>query len=326
VDNLYTFELPERLIAQSPAKPRDHARLLVYNRGTKQIVDDYFYNLTHYLPEDTLIVANNTKVNHCRYLFHGAKTEIFVVEAVNDRTVRGMVRPGKKFRLGESTVLGDGLVVTTTHIDDDGIRTLQFNRPRNDVRLFRASHVPLPPYIEQNDVLADEYQTIYAKTEGSLAAPTAGLHFTPELKKQVTAQFGWEEITLEVGLGTFASLSEKNFQTKSLHEESYHVSEEANKRIFVAEHVTAVGTTTLRTLESIALNGQTVGTTDIFIQPGDSFKRVNSLITNFHLPSTSLLLLVEAFVGSRSDLENIYTHAITKEYRFYSFGDAMLII
>jgi len=326
MDQLYTFELPENLIAQVPASPRDHSRLLVYDRATKTITDDYFYNLCGYLPKDTLVVVNNTKVNHCRYLFHDGKTEIFVVEAVDDKTVRAMIRPGKKFKLGESTVLNDGLVVTTTHIDDDGIRTLQFNVPRDDERLVLASHIPLPPYIVQNDRLAQEYQTIYAKTEGSLAAPTAGLHFTLELKDKISEQFSWEEVTLKVGLGTFAPLSEKNFDTKSLHEESYAVLPEVFEKIVRAKHITAVGTTTLRTLESVARSNQLQGSTDIFIQPGDDFMRVDSLITNFHLPSTSLLLLVEAFLGDRETLEKIYVHAIKQKYRFYSFGDAMLII
>jgi S-adenosylmethionine:tRNA ribosyltransferase-isomerase len=326
VDNLYSFSLPEDLIAQSPAQPRDHARLLVYDRATKKIVDDYFYNICNYLPKDTTVVANNTKVNHCRYLFHKAKTEIFVIEAVNDKTVRAMIRPGKKFKLGESTVLVQGLVVTTTHIDEDGIRTLKFNVPRDDQRLVAASHVPLPPYIQQNDVLAEEYQTVYARQLGSLAAPTAGLHFTPELKQKVADTFRWEEVTLEVGLGTFASLSDKNFATKTLHEEIYHVSEQAFETIKQAAHITAVGTTSLRALETVARSGVLDGATNIFIQPGDDFLRVNSLITNFHLPSTSLLLLVEAFLGDRKELKKIYEYAISEKYRFYSFGDAMLII
>ena len=326
MDSLYTFELPEELIAQTPANPRDHARLLVYDRRSKTITDDYFYNLAKYLPKNTTVVANNTKVNHCRYLFHGNKTEIFVVEAVNDKTVRAMIRPGKKFKLGESTVLDEGLVVTTTNIDSDGIRTLRFNVPRDDDSLVRASHVPLPPYIEQNDTLAEEYQTIYAKNLGSLAAPTAGLHFTPELKKQIQDTFGWQEVTLEVGLGTFAPLSISNFTSGTLHAEKYVVEEKISDEISTAKHITAVGTTSLRTLESIAKTGVLMGETDIFIQPGYEFKRVDSLITNFHLPSTSLLLLVEAFVGSRTELDRIYTHAIKGKYRFYSFGDAMLII
>ena len=326
VDNLYTFDLPEDLIAQVPANPRDYARLLVYDRATKAITDDNFYNLCNYLPKNTLVVANNTKVSHCRYLFHNGKTELFVVEAVNDKTVRAMIRPGKKFKLGESTVLDTGLVVTTTHIDDDGIRTLQFNLPRDDERLVRASHVPLPPYIAQDDGLAAEYQTIYARSEGSLAAPTAGLHFTPELKQKVVSEFGWDEVTLEVGLGTFASLSEKNFKTGALHAEKYEISDVVAQNIVDATHITAVGTTTLRTLESFTRTGKQADETSIFIRPGYEFKRVDSLITNFHLPSTSLLLLVEAFLGSRAELEMIYIHAIKEKYRFYSFGDAMFVI
>jgi S-adenosylmethionine:tRNA ribosyltransferase-isomerase len=328
MDQLYSFDLPEELIAQAPATPRDHARLLVYNRKSKSISDDHFYNLAKHLEPNTLVVANNTKVDHCRYLFHDGKTEIFVTEAVNDNTVRAMIRPGKKFKLGESTVLDNGLVVTTTHIDEDGIRTLRFNLPRDDARLVRASHVPLPPYISQNDTLADEYQTIYAKRQGSLAAPTAGLHFTPELQKSIAEQFGWAEVTLDVGLGTFASLSEQNFASGTLHAEHYHVDMSTYDQMKDTLHVTAIGTTTLRTLEYIFSSSEPVldGNTDIFIRPGYKFARVDSLITNFHLPSTSLLLLVEAFLGSRSELEQIYTHAIKEKYRFYSFGDAMLII
>lgn len=326
MDNLYTFELPEELIAQVPASPRDHARLLVYDRASKVITDDYFYNLCKYLTKGTLVVANNTKVNHCRYLFHDGKTEIFVVEAVNDNTVRAMIRPGKYFKLGESVVLDSGLVATTTHIDEDGLRTLTFNLPRDDARLVRASHVPLPPYIEQNDMLAEEYQTVYARQAGSLAAPTAGLHFTTELKQKVVSGFRWEEVTLEVGLGTFASLSDKNFESGSLHAERYEIADSVAKSVNSATHITAVGTTTLRTLESFANTGKKCDETSIFIQPGYEFKRVNSLITNFHLPSTSLLLLVEAFIESRSELEKVYKHAIKEKYRFYSFGDAMLII
>lgn len=328
MENLFDFDLPEELIAQAPASPRDHARLLVYNRTTKQITDDYFYNLCDHLPQDTLVVANNTKVNHCRYLFNDSKMEIFVVEAVDDKTVRAMIRPGKKFKLGESTVLDTGLVVTTTHIDKDGIRTLKFNLPRNDERLVTASHIPLPPYIQQNDSLADEYQTIYAKQLGSLAAPTAGLHFTPELKDKVEKQFGWAEVTLEVGLGTFSKLSSENFTTGTLHSEDYRVGKDAVNSIENAKHVTAIGTTSLRTLESMYAHMPLLesGSTSIFIIPGYAFKRVDALVTNFHLPSTSLLLLVEAFLGSRSELERIYAHAIAEKYRFYSFGDAMLIL
>ena len=327
MDDIYTFELPKELIAQEPASPRDHARLLVYRRETGELIDDYFYNLAKYLDPLTLVVANNSKVKPCRYLFDNGKMEIFAVESVNDRTVRAMVRPGKKFRLAMRGDLGDGLEYMVTADYNDGLRTINFNVPLDDPRLVRASHVPLPPYIKQNDDLAEEYQTVYAKSLGSLASPTAGLHFTDVLKEKISTSFGWAEVTLEVGLGTFASLEEKNFETGTLHPESYQVEESIYEQIKKAEHVTAVGTTSLRTLETIfSRGGELTGSTDIFIRPEYEFKRVDSLITNFHLPSTSLLLLVEAFVGSREIIEKIYIHAIKEKYRFYSFGDAMLII
>ncbi len=327
MENTYSFELPDELIAQVPADPRDHARLLVYRRETGELIDDYFYNLTKYLDPRTLVVANNSKVRPCRYLFEEGKMEIFAVESVNDRTVRAMVRPGKKFRLAMRGDLGDGLEYMVTADYNDGLRTINFNVPLDDPRLVSASHVPLPPYIKQNDDLAEQYQTVYAKSLGSLAAPTAGLHFTDELKEKISTQFGWTEVTLEVGLGTFASLEQKNFETGTLHSERYQVDTATYEQIKTAEHVTAVGTTSLRTLETIfSESGELTGSTDIFIRPGYEFKRVDSLITNFHLPSTSLLLLVEAFVGSREIIEKIYAHAISQKYRFYSFGDAMLII
>lgn len=349
------FDLPKELIAQEPASPRDHARLLIYNRKTKQIIDDYFYNLLLYLPDPTCVVANNSKVEHCRMLFNDGKREIFIVQSANNKTVRALVRPGKVFQLHRVVQLSPQVTATVTAIDEDGIRTIEFSEPLDHPDLAAAQHVPLPPYIAQNDELAEEYQTIYAKTAGSKAAPTAGLHFTPELKAKIKQERDWAELTLHVGLGTFASLQEENFKTGRLHSEEYEISTEVAKKIAAAPHVTAVGTTSVRTLESVFKNrisrdrhseldsesdqstGSQIasgtitgndlsGATDIFIQPGYEFKRVNSMITNFHLPSTSLLLLVAAFLGSEDELMTIYSHAIAQKYRFYSFGDAMLIL
>jgi S-adenosylmethionine:tRNA ribosyltransferase-isomerase len=321
------FDLPKELIAQSPASPRDNARLLVYDRATKVIKDDYFYNLLNFLPEPTCVVVNNSKVDMCRMLFEGGKREIFVLEAVNDKTVRALVRPGKIFKLGETVSLIDDVSAEVTHIDNDGIRTIRFSEPTSHTDLVSAQHVPLPPYIKQNDELAEEYQTVYSKFSGSKASPTAGLHFTPELEARVKAQRDWAEVTLHVGLGTFASLTSEQLASGHLHSENYEVSDDVYKKIVDSEHITAVGTTTVRTLESVFNQGRTLkGSTDILIQPGYEFNRVDSMITNFHLPGTSLLLLVEAFVGFESELQRIYSHAINSEYRFYSFGDAMLII
>lgn len=323
------FDLPKKLIAQEPARPRDHARLLVYNRSTQTITDDYFYNLLDHLPDPTCVVVNNSKVEHCRLLFNEGQREIFVIEGVNDKTVRALVRPGKVFKLGRQVQLSDEVSARVTAIDAEGIRTIEFSTTRDHPDLVAAQHVPLPPYIAQNDSLAAEYQTIYAKSLGSKAAPTAGLHFTSELKRKVQTRREWAEVTLHVSLGTFAGLTEENFQTGRLHEEYFEISEDAAQVISSADHVTAVGTTSVRTLESNWKDGQLQpgqSSTDIFIQPGYEFKRVNSLITNFHLPGTSLLLLVEAFVGSEAELKLLYEHAITKKYHFYSFGDAMMIV
>lgn len=327
------FELPKNLIAQSPASPRDHARLLVYERSTGLLVDDYFYNLLKYLPQSTCVVVNNSKVDHCRMLFEDGKRELFILESVNDRTVRALVRPGKAFKLGAIVQLTSSVQAEVTHVDTDGIRTLVFSEPLDHPELLAAQHVPLPPYIAQNDMLADEYQTVYAKTAGSKAAPTAGLHFTPELEFAIKKQRDWAELTLHVGLGTFASLTDEQLAVGRLHSERYEVTVAVYEKIKNAPHVTAVGTTSVRTLETVFQQGSTLqqgsslqGSTDILIQPGYDFQRVNALITNFHLPGTSLLLLVEAFVGSEIELQKIYDHAIKNEYRFYSFGDAMLLL
>jgi S-adenosylmethionine:tRNA ribosyltransferase-isomerase len=344
---MITFELPDEFIAQEPAQPRDSARMLVYNRKTKQITDDYFYNLLDHLPDPTCMVVNNSKVEHCRMLFNEGRREIFVLESANNKTVRALVRPGKVFRLGKTVELTPNVSVTVTAQDEDGIRTLEFSENTDHPDLVAAQHVPLPPYIAQNDALAEEYQTMYAKDSGSKAAPTAGLHFTSELIKKVTNERDWAEVTLHVGLGTFASLTDEQLQLGRLHEEQYEIDQQTAEKISLAKHVTAVGTTSVRTLESAANNycaelgpesstslfepGATPikavrASTDILIQPGYEFKRVNSLITNFHLPGTSLLLLVAAFLGSEEELMAIYSHAIAEKYRFYSFGDCMFIV
>ncbi len=323
---MITFDLPKELIAQQPASPRDSARLLVYKRQNKQIIDSVFSELPRYLPSDTTLVLNNSKVEHCRWLFDGGKTELFVLQKLDDHTVRALVRPGRKFKLGTKTQLTDWLEAETTAIDTDGIRTVRLNVAHDDKRLKDYEHVPLPPYIVQNDVLAEEYQTVYARPLGSKAAPTAGLHFTPELLSQIAKVHRIAEVTLHVGLGTFANLNEENMKTGKLHEESYSINPETADVLRTAESITAVGTTTTRTLESWKCSGMVSGSTDIFIQPGYKFQAVDHLITNFHLPGTSLLFMIEAFIGSESEAQRIYDHAISQKYRFYSFGDAMLLL
>lgn len=320
------FNLPEELIAQEPANPRDSARLLVYNRQTRTIKDRVFSELPKYLADDTTLVVNNSRVEHCRLLFEEGKTEIFVLEKLDTHTIRALVRPGRKFKNSATVDLNDWLSAEVKSVDDEGIRTLKLNIAHDDERLKAIEHVPLPPYIAQNDELAEEYQTIYAKPLGSKAAPTAGLHFTENLLNKIRESHEIAEVTLHVGLGTFASLSEGNYKTGKLHAEWYEINELALEKLEKSKHITAVGTTSARTLESYGASGEISGDTEIFIQPGYKFSKVDSMITNFHLPGTSLLLMIEAFVGSQSEMQRIYNHAIAEKYRFYSFGDAMLIL
>lgn len=325
---MINFELPNELIAQHPVSPRDSARLLVYSRKDQTIVDATFRDLNKFLPEHTTLVLNNSKVENCRWLFDSGRLEIFVISKSDVNTIRAMVRPGKKFKLDTRVQLTEDINAVVTAVDNDGIRTLRLNVPHDSDSLKKYEHVPLPPYIKQDDSLADEYQTVFAKPEGSKAAPTAGLHFTPELLENIKKSHKIAELTLHVGLGTFASLTESQLSEGKLHKEWFEIDTANTQEIKKAKHITAVGTTSVRTLESITdwSNSSFSGWTDILISPGFKFKKVNSLVTNFHLPGTSLLLLVEAMVGSEAELQRIYNHAITSRYRFYSFGDAMLII
>lgn len=338
-NNIYQFDLPESLIAQKPAKPRDHARLLVYRLSDGSITDSVFYELDDFVHPKTTFAVNNSKVEHCRWLFREGKTELFVLEKNDPYTIRAMVRPGRLFRLGKTVQLTEWLTAETIAVDDEGVRTIRLNVLHDDDRIKEYEHVPLPPYIAQDDTLAKEYQTVYAKPEGSLAAPTAGLHFTEPLMKRLQGLHPFAEVTLHVGLGTFAKLTDENIQSGRLHEEQYQLDEQAARQLREASHITAVGTTTIRTLESIRAQQDDFtpshGSTDIFIRPGYTFQAVNSLITNFHLPSTSLLMLIAAFIADKrqlsedeaaKELMRVYQHAIDQKYRFYSFGDAMLIV
>lgn len=326
----FDYELPEELIAQEPASPRDHARLLVYNRATREITDDHFYNLPDHLPQQTTLVLNNSKVEKCRLLFDEGRKEIFVLESVNDRTIRALVRPGKKFRKGRVVQLTDNLDAEITAIDKEGIRTLRLSVPLSDPLYEPYRHTPFPPYIKQNEELAGKYQTVYARDAGSKAAPTAGLHFTDDLlTKLETKGIKRAEVTLHVGLGTFAPVKTENIDSHTMHSERYEIDKSTTECLNRSGHITAVGTTSVRVLESCVQKGrlfeQGRGDTDIFIRPGYEFKAVDTLITNFHLPKSTLLMLVAVFMGYE-EMNRVYRHAIEERYRFYSFGDAMLIL
>lgn len=325
----FDYHLPDELIAQSPAHPRDHARLLVFDRKTGSITDDYFYNLHDYLPKDTSLVVNNSKVEKCRLLFEGGKMEVFVVHAHNDTMVDALVRPGKKFKMGAEVELAMGITAQVLGISEDGIRTLQFNHSLNDSAFDEVMYTPFPPYIEQNEELADEYQTVYAKDLGSKAAPTAGLHFTDELLSKIAAKgIDKLEVTLHVGLGTFAPVKADKIEDHIMHSEWYQVDGETADKLNAAKHITAVGTTSVRVLESAYTERgfePCSGETDIYITPGYEYQNVNALITNFHLPKSTLLMLVGAFIGL-DEMWKVYNHAIKEGYRFYSFGDGMLLL
>ena len=326
----FDYHLPEELIAQKPATPRDHSRLLIYDRKTGTIRDDYFYNIGKYLPAETSLVVNNSKVEKCRLLFNDDKMEIFVTKAVDNRVVEAMVRPGKKFKPGKKVKLADGLSAKTLNIAEDGIRTIELSRSLDDPITEKFKHTPFPPYIERDETLADRYQTIYAKDEGSKAAPTAGLHFTPELLNKLENQgIEKKEVTLHVGLGTFAPVKTEKIEDHIMHSEWYQISAGQAEALNCSKSITAVGTTSVRVLESVQKSDGKFtacsGETDIFITPGYTFKSVDHLITNFHLPKSTLLMLISAFVGF-DEMKKIYQHAIIEKYRFYSFGDAMLLL
>lgn len=320
----FDFDLPTELIAQRPVFPRNHARLLVYNRRDKSIIDEHFYNLDKYLPAQTALVLNNSKVEKCRLVM--GSVEVFVLEEINSNTITALVRPGKKFREGDVFTYEE-LEFKTLEVNEDGSRKIKLNLPLDSEEFDDYRLTPLPPYIKQDESLADEYQTVYAEPLGSKASPTAGLHFTDDQLEKLAKKHEIVELTLHVGLGTFGKLTEEQIKSGRLHSEKIVLSEKAEQKLNNSKHITAVGTTSARVLETVGRPFHHIqGSTDIFIKPGYEFKAVDALITNFHLPKTSLLMLVAAFMGSTDEMQKVYEHAIKNKYRFYSFGDGMLIL
>ncbi|MCC5933470.1 MAG: tRNA preQ1(34) S-adenosylmethionine ribosyltransferase-isomerase QueA [Balneolales bacterium] len=324
----FDYELPAELIAQKPAEPRDHSRLLVYRRETGEITDTVFHQLGAFLHPGTTLVMNNSRVEKARLLF--GKMEVFITHTHNPHTVDAMVRPGKKFRQGREIALTDKITARVDHIEDDGLRRLTFNLPLDHPAFEAHRNTPFPPYIAADESLAERYQTVYAKPEGSKAAPTAGLHFTKELLQKLRdAGHPTTEVTLHVGLGTFAPVKTDDISAHKLHTESWMMGPQAAEALSAAKHITAVGTTTTRVLESLPESGRQFaagsGDTGIYIKPGYRYKHTDSMITNFHLPKSTLLMMIAAFTGYE-EMKRIYEHAIQKKYRFYSFGDAMLLL
>jgi S-adenosylmethionine:tRNA ribosyltransferase-isomerase len=303
------YDLPPELIAQRPVEPRDASRLLVYRRATGELRHRSFRDLPDELPAETLAVVNDTRVLPARIPIARPRGEVLLLEPTGDGEWLALARPTAKLRPGRRY----GAVELVEHVGEGRWRVRLDGEPDGET--------PLPPYI--NEPLADptRYQTVYAEEEGSAAAPTAGLHFTPEL----LARLDVERVTLHVGLDTFRPLATATVEEHPLHGERYAVSPRSFRRIRDAERVLAVGTTTVRVLETLARGATLSGRTDLFVTPGFEFRRVDHLLTNFHLPRSTLLALVMAFAGVE-ETRRLYRVAIEERYRFYSFGDAMLIL
>lgn len=333
----YDYFLPEELIAQTPLEKRDESRLLVFNKNNETIEHKHFKDIKHFLKKGDLLVINNTRVLPARIMAHkdnGVVVEILLLKRMSIDTWQVLMKPAKRVKIGMTLTINEELKCELIDILEDGNRVVKFifDGVFEDI-LDRVGSMPLPPYIHEKLKDKERYQTVYNKVEGSAAAPTAGLHFTKELMQELQ-DMGVEfaEVTLNVGLGTFRPCKEEDITKHDMHTEHYYVSKETAEKINKAKsegrRVIAVGTTSVRTLESAAAKcvplKEDEDDTSIFIYPPYNFKVVDALITNFHLPKSTLIMLVSAFAGYENTM-NIYKTAVEEKYRFFSFGDAMFI-
>lgn len=333
----FYYELPEELIAQTPIEPRDASRLLVYDRSTNTIEHKHFYDLPDYLHKGDVLVINNTRVLPARIYgvkaVTGAKVEFLLHKRINLTDWEVLVKPAKKASVGAKFVFSDKLSAEIIEYEGEGLRKVRFTFDGvfEDV-LSAIGEMPIPPYIHEKLKEQERYQTVYAKENGSSAAPTAGLHFTPELLNKLRAM-GVEivEVLLHVGLGTFRPVKADDITEHKMHSEYYCVTQKAADEINAAKaegrRIIAVGTTSVRVLESAFRDGKLhaeSGETSIFIYPPYKFKAVDALVTNFHLPESTLIMLISAFMGRENALK-MYETAVKERYRFFSFGDACFI-
>ena len=335
----FYYDLPEELIAQTPLEKRDTSRLLVMDRVTGEVKHQHFYDIIEHLIPGDCLVMNDSRVLPARLLGHrptGGAVEVLLLRDLGDKKWECLCKPGKRAKPGTVFSFGDGrLTGTVTDITDDGGRVVRFSYDGNFYAILEEiGQMPLPPYIHEKLEDQERYQTVYSRAEGSVAAPTAGLHFTPELLNALREKgVKIASVTLHVGLGTFRPVKAEAITDHHMHAEQFHiepeVAAEINRRRAAGGRVIAVGTTSCRTLESVGLTDGVVkpadGWTEIFIYPGYKFKAVDALITNFHLPESTLLMLVSAFYDKEKMMSN-YRMAVEEEYRFFSFGDAMLIV
>ena len=334
----FNYYLPEELIAQTPIEKRDESRLMLLDKNTGEIRHTVFKDIINYLQPGDCLVRNNTKVIPARLYGKketGANVEFVLLKNRQGDIWEAMVRPGHKLHSGAKVVFGDGILkATILETLNDGTRKVEFEYTGifNEI-LDKIGLMPLPPYIHESLKDKDRYQTVYAKYNGSAAAPTAGLHFTDELLKEIEAKgVKIANVTLHVGIGTFRPVKEENIEEHHMHTEHYYIKQEDVEKINTAKkeghRVIAVGTTSCRTLETIANEDGYVneceGDTGIYIYPGYKFRCIDGLITNFHLPESTLLMLVSALAG-RENVLNAYNEAVKEKYRFFSFGDAMFI-
>ena len=335
----YDYNLPEELIGQEPREPRDHARLMLVDKTNKKIEHKHFYDIIDYLQEGDILVRNSTKVIPARLFGHketGGVLEILLIKRINLDTWECLLKPAKKLKLGQKLYVGQNseLVAELIEIKDDGNRVLKFTyEGAFEEVLDKLGNMPLPPYIVETLKEKERYQTVYAQRGESVAAPTAGLHFTKELLEKIEKKgIKIVDIFLEVGLGTFRPVQTEDVLDHKMHEEIFEIPQEAadiiNKGKAEGRRIISVGTTSTRALESsVDENGKVIAqkaSTDIFIYPGYEFKVIDALITNFHLPKSTLLMLVSAF-SSREFMLSVYETAVKEKYHFFSFGDAMFI-
>ena len=339
----FYYDLPEELIAQFPSEQRDMCRLMVLDRENKTVEHKIFRDIVDYLNPEDMLVVNSSKVIPARLLGvtekTGASMELLLLRMLDSGEWETLVRPGKRAKIGASFDFGGILKATVTDVVDGGNRVVRFDYDTEKYKtvyevLDAIGNMPLPPYITKKLENKSDYQTVYAKEEGSAAAPTAGLHFTDELLERIRAKgVGYGEVTLHVGLGTFRPVKVDKIEEHLMHGEYFHIDDEVaneiNKRRAKGGRIIAVGTTSCRVLESVSTPDGKVyaidGETSIFIYPGYKFKAVDALITNFHLPESTLIMLVSALAGKEFVMD-AYEKAVDSRYRFFSFGDAMLIV
>ena len=337
--NLFDFYLPEELIAQKPVDIRDHSRLLAINKVNHTYEDKHFYDIIDYLQPGDVLVRNNTKVIPARLLgtkeVTKASCEFLLLHQTEEDLWECLTRPAKSLKVGARVDFGNGkLIGEVVEEKEEGLRMIKFHYKGIFLEVLdQLGKMPLPPYIREQLCTNDRYQTVYAKFEGSAAAPTAGFHFTPELFEKIKTK-GIEvvDVTLHIGLGTFRPVKVNDTDDHVMHSEVYEITQESadklNKAIAENRRIIAIGTTSVRTLEAnyskYGCIKPTKEATNIFITPGYEYKVVKALITNFHLPKSTLIMLVSAFMGREFTLE-VYKHAVDEKYRFFSFGDSMFI-